>query len=255
MGKTIKEIDESSIIREKLKEGKKSPLKMYKELTVGDVSFSRFLLYEILTMILGPMPGGIGYFLRKKFYPLFFKKAGGGLIIGRNVVIRHPRNISLGDNVTIDDYSLIDGRGAGEEGVIIEDDVIINRNTLILAKAGYIKLGQRTSIGSNSVVVSMDGVDLGEAVLTAGGCYISAGAYHFDSEEEAVMDQGAYSKGPIVIGEKAWLGTGVIILDGVKIGVGAVIGAGAVVTKDIPDFAIAIGMPAKVQKIREKSVS
>jgi len=248
--KTIKEIDESNIIREKLKEGKKSPLSMYKELTIGNVSFFRFLLYEIITMIFGPMPGGIGYFLRKKFYPLFFKKVGGGLIIGRNVVIRHPDKIALGDNVTIDDYCLIDGRGSGDDGVVLEDEVIINRNTLVLAKAGYIKFGKRTSIGSNSVVVSMDGVDLGEAVLTAGGCYLSAGAYHFSDEEAAVMDQGAYSKGPIRIGTKAWLGTGVIVLDGVSIGAGAVIGAGGVVTKDIPDQAIAVGMPAKVLKLK-----
>tara|TARA_R110000822_G_scaffold215362_6_gene350248 strand:+ start:232 stop:870 length:639 start_codon:yes stop_codon:yes gene_type:complete len=58
------------------------------------------------------------------------------------------------------------------------------------------------------------------------------------------------SKGPVIIGHASWLGDSVIILPGVKIGVGAVIGAGSVVTKDVPDFAIAVGNPAKVIKYR-----
>ncbi len=250
MPDAIKEVDEKEIIREKLESGRDSPLKSYMDLTVGDVGFFKFVLYEILTSLLGPMPGGLGFFLRKKFYPLIFKEVGRGLIIGRNIVVRHPDKIVLGDNVTIDDNCLIDGRGSGSEGVVFEDNVLINRNCLIIAKAGPVKLKKRTSIGSNSVIVSLSGVELEEAVLTAGGCYLSAGAYHFEDMEAAIMDQGAYSKGPIQIGEKAWIGTGVIVLDGVNIGAGAIIGAGSVVTKDVPDRAVAIGTPAKVHKIR-----
>jgi len=249
----MKEIERSNLIREKLVEGQKSPFKTYKDLTVGQVGLARFFLYEFLTCILGPIPGGIGLYLRRKFYPKLFKKAGQGLIIGRSVVIRHPHKIELGNNVTIDDYCVIEGRGAGSVGIILEDNVIINRNCMLLAKAGPIRLGKRTSIGSNSVIVSMDGVELGDAVLTAGGCSISAGSYHFDDVDAAVMDQGVYSKGPIRIGAKSWLGTGVIVLDGVTIGEGAVIGAGALVTKDIPMNAIAFGVPARVQRIRGKS--
>jgi len=61
-------------------------------------------------------------------------------------------------------------------------------------------------------------VELGEAVLCAGGVYISAGAYHMEDTDAAIMDQGAYSKGPIRIGDHVWIGTGAIILDGVTIG-------------------------------------
>jgi acetyltransferase-like isoleucine patch superfamily enzyme len=64
------------------------------------------------------------------------------------------------------------------------------------------------------------------------------------------MDQTAFSKGPIIIGEYSWLGTGVTVLDGVKIGKGAVIGASAVVNKDVDEFSIAIGIPAKVLRKR-----
>jgi acetyltransferase-like isoleucine patch superfamily enzyme len=58
------------------------------------------------------------------------------------------------------------------------------------------------------------------------------------------------SKGSIVIGDEAWLGFGVIVLGGVRIGEGAVIGAGSVVTQDVPDGAIAMGVPARVVKMR-----
>jgi acetyltransferase-like isoleucine patch superfamily enzyme len=247
----MREIEEGKLIRSKLAKGRESPLTAYIDLTAGEVGFARFLLYEILTFFLGPMPGGLGFYLRKKFYPTLFKKVGKGLIIGRNVVIRHPHKVELGDNVTIDDNCVIDGRGDGSDGLIIEDDVVINRNCMILAKAGPIRLGRRTSIGSNSVIVSMDGVEIGEAVLTAVGLTISAGAYHFDDVEAPVMDQGAYSKGAIRVGDKAWLGTGVIILDGVSIGAGAVIGAGSVVLSDVLENAIAVGVPAKVIRMRK----
>ena len=248
---TVKEIDDREIIRKKLEGARKSPIKAYIEMTVGDVSYMQFLKYEMLTSLLGPIPGGIGFFMRKQFYPVLFKKVGKGLIIGRNITIRHPDKIMLGNNVTIDDNCLIDGRGAGTAGIVIEDNVIINRNSLVLAKAGSIHIGQRASIGSNSVIVSMAGVYIGEAVLTAGGVSISAGSYHFEDSNLAVMDQGAYTKGPIRIGANSWLGTGVIVLDGVRIGESAVIGAGAVVNKDIPDRKIAFGVPAKIIKTRE----
>ena len=243
-------IDSEKLIRHKLSAGRGSPFQTYKNLTVGDVGLGRFVLYELITMLFGPMPGGIGFWLRKKCYPPLFRSVGRGLIIGRNVVIRHPSNIVIGDNVTIDDNSLIDGRGAGDTGLVLEDEVIINRNCMIQAKGGRIRLGRRTTVGSNSVIVSTAGVELGEAVMTAGNCYVSAGAYRVDGQPAAIMDQDAYSDGPISIGDGAWLGTGVIVLDGVSVGKGAVIGANAVVNKDIPDAAIAAGVPVRVLRTR-----
>jgi acetyltransferase-like isoleucine patch superfamily enzyme len=65
------------------------------------------------------------------------------------------------------------------------------------------------------------------------------------------MDQALTSKGSITIGDEAWLGDGVKVLDGVHIGKGAIIGAGAVVTKDVPDYAIAVGVPARVVSKRQ----
>jgi acetyltransferase-like isoleucine patch superfamily enzyme len=121
---------------------------------------------------------------------------------------------------------------------------------MILAKNGPIRMGKRTSIGSNSMIVSLDGIEVGEAVLTAGFCHITAGSYRFEDLKAPIMDQGAYTKGPIRIGAKTWIGTAATILDGVTIGVGAVIGAGSVVTRDVPDNSVAIGFRARVIRKR-----
>ena len=247
----MKEIDKEEIIRDKLSKAKTSPLKTYIELTVGEAKFSYFLLYEFLTSLFGGFPGGAGFLFRKKLYPFLLKSVGNGFILGRNVTLRHPQRIQLGNNVTIDDNCVLDGRGEDNLGIRLSDKVIINRNCMLLAKSGHIHLGKRSTIGSNSVIVSMAGVDIGNAVMAAGGCYISAGSYHIDNTSVPIMDQGAYSKGPIIIGDNVWIGTGAVILDGVKIGKNAVIGAGAVVNKDVPENAIVGGVPAKVIRMRD----
>jgi acetyltransferase-like isoleucine patch superfamily enzyme len=67
-----------------------------------------------------------------------------------------------------------------------------------------------------------------------------------------IREQPLRSRGGIVIGDEAWLGVGVIVLDGVRIGAGAVVGAGSVVVHDIPDGAVAQGVPARVVMLRSE---
>jgi acetyltransferase-like isoleucine patch superfamily enzyme len=59
------------------------------------------------------------------------------------------------------------------------------------------------------------------------------------------------SRGGIIIGDEVWLGFGVVVLDGVRIGNGAVVGAGSVVTHDVPDGAVVHGIPARVLMMRD----
>lgn len=219
-------------------------------MTAGTLGIKGFLKYELITTLFGGIPGSLGYYIRQKIYPTLFGGVGRKPIIGRDVVVRHPGKVVLGDCVTIDDYTVIDGRGSGDAGLVLENEVIVNRNCMLLAKAGFIRIGQRSNIGSNSVIVSMSGVDIGDAVLMAGGCTISAGAYHLEDVARPILDQGSYSKGPIRIGEGSRIGTGVIVLDGITIGKGAVVGPGSVITKDVPENAIVAGIPAQVIRLR-----
>lgn len=227
-----------------------SSLKKYREKVYGDGGFSSFLEYEIVTLFLGSLPGGLGYLLRKLLYRRLFMEVGKGVIIGKGVVLRHPGRISIGNRVAVDDHVLFDASGAGEKGVIIANDVIISRNCVIQAKTGPVVIRERADIGPNTTISSVTGVSIGQSALIAANCYIGGARYMSKRIDLCMMDQGTYSKGPVVIENDVWLGAGVIVLDGVRIGKGCIVGAGAVVTKNLPDHAIAVGVPAAVQGYR-----
>jgi acetyltransferase-like isoleucine patch superfamily enzyme len=247
----LKKIQKSKFIRGKLLAARKSPLHAYMDITIGTKNYFKLLVYELYTMFLLPLPGAAGLILRRLTCPWMIKSVGKNVIIGRNVVFRSPANLEIGNNVTIDDNCIIDARGAGDQGVVIEDNVLINRNCMIQAKSGAIRIGKNTSIGSYSMITALAGVDFGESVLTGGRCYFSAGAYGFDDLEKPIIEQGPYAKGPISIGSKSYFGAGAMVVGGITVGSGAVIGAGSVVLKDVGDYAIVAGVPAKLLRHRK----
>jgi acetyltransferase-like isoleucine patch superfamily enzyme len=242
--------EEKTTFQKKLADARNSPLKSYMGLTVGKKGLRAFILYELLTFFFTGMPGGLGLLLRKKLFPCILKSSGSGLVIGRNVTLRHPGRLEIGNNVTVDDNVLIDARGDTDIGVKLEDEVVLNRNVSLKAKNGTIALGKRTNVGGGSTIVSYEGVEIGDSVLIAGGCYINGGGYNTDASIQTMMERGVQSKGPIKIGNDVWIATGAIILDGVSIGNHAVIGAGAVVTKNVGNYEIAAGVPAKIIRNR-----
>lgn len=251
-----RELEAKTFIRERLYAGERSAAARYRELVVGrDAGWWRLFRYEANTSLFGLIPGAAGLALRKVLFPRLFGTAGKGLIVGRGVTVRHPHKIHLGRGVVLDDYCVLDARGAGERGIVIGDHVIIGRNATLLAKNGDIEIGARSNIGSASAIVSRGGIRIGEAALFGGECHISGGVFHTEDLHEPVMDQGIYTRGPIVIGDGVWLGMKVGVLDAIRIGDGCVIGAGAVVTRDVPDYAVAAGVPARVLKSRTEETS
>lgn len=229
---------------------RQSALQRYKLKAVGDVSGWQLIHFELAMLFLSNLTGGLGYALRKTVYRSLFGQVGRGLILGKGVVLRHPGRMMLGNCVAIDDYTLLDA--AGHSSFTIGDDVIISRNCIVQSKTGPIAIGTRCDIGPNTVITSVGGIELGNAVLVAGNCYLGGARYSHDDLHRPILDQGIYSQGPVTIGDGAWLGAGVIILDGVTVGRGCIVGAGSVVTRDLPDYAIAIGAPATVHKFRQE---
>ena len=216
-----------------------SALQKYQKFFVGSTSLVDLVKFELLTMILGPMPGALGILLRKICFPSLFKKTGSGVNWGRNVSLRHPRNIQIGDRVAIDDDCLLDAKGAGEEGIKIGDDVLIARATIIQGKCAPIQIGDRCVIGSQCQLSSAGGIILGNTVLMGGQVYIGGGRNRTEERHRPMIDQGLYSKGPVIIGDDVWVGAGAMIMDGVKIGNGCVIGSGAVIREDLQEFTVA----------------
>lgn len=113
-----------------------------------------------------------------------------------------------------------------------------------------LSIGFRSGIGVNC---SVEGpVTIGDYVMTGPDVIILTRNHNFsDTSVPMIMQGGTVS--PVTIGNDVWIGTRAIILPGCNIGNGVVIGAGAVVTKDIPDFAVAVGCPARVIKYRNGS--
>jgi len=242
----VKEVDKKKNIRNILMEQDGSALDKYRLLTAGDVSMSRFIFYEFITWLLGARSGALGILLRRKLYKSLFKSYGRNVIIGRNCIFRHPSKISLGDNVVIDDNCVIDARGAEDEGIVISDGAMVNRNCSVQSKGGDIIVGKGVSIGADSQLVSWGGITIGDGAAIAGGCCISAGTYKMNDFETPISERQPFANGPVIIGKNAWLATRATLLDGVQIGDNAVISAGAIVNSNIPEKAVAHGNPAKV---------
>lgn len=108
-------------------------------------------------------------------------------------------------------------------------------------------IGDDTVIGYFNHITCVNHVEIGNKVLTADRVHISDNGHGFDNPAIPIMDQPVVSKGPVFIGEGTWLGENVSVLS-CRIGRNCVIGANAVVTRDIPDFSVAVGIPARVIK-------
>jgi len=116
------------------------------------------------------------------------------------------------------------------EGVFLEDGVYLGRNVLLdAAGGGSIHIGKKSIIGAYTAMF--------------------ANNHSFQDPEIPIIDQG-YEPGKIVIEDNCWIGSHVVILKTVTIGKGSVIGAGSIVTKDIPPMSVAAGNPARVIRSR-----
>ena len=157
------------------------------------------------------------------------------------------QHVFIGDRVQI--YRTKDGGP-----VIIKDSVALYGDiTIETADKGTVTIGEETHIQPRCQLVAGKGsILIGKRVEIAPNCAMYPYNHGF-SMNKRIREQRLESKGDIVIGDDAWLGFGVIVLDGVHIGEGAVIGAGSVVTHDIPANAIAVGNPARVVKMRPDS--
>ncbi len=170
--------------------------------------------------------------------------------IDPDAIITHP-DLRLGTSVFIGGNVMISASPHGG-AVELKDRVQLYGNTFIDTGAGgCLHIGAGTHIQPGCHIhAHLSDICIGSEVEIAAGCAL----YSYDHGIESgtpIMRQALTSKGPILIGDGAWLGHGVTVLQGVTIGAGAVIAAGAVVTRDVPENAIAAGVPARVIGFRD----
>ena len=135
------------------------------------------------------------------------------------------------------------------EQIIIGDRCTILRGALLYPYGGRIVIGDRVGINPYCVLYGHGGLIIGNDVMIAAGCTMIPANHNIENIDIPMNSQGLTTKG-IVIEDDVWLAARVTVLDGVRIGKGAVIAAGAVVTKDIASYAIAAGVPARIMGSR-----
>lgn len=216
--------------------------------------WARYLLEQTIVSSVGWIPGLPGIAARALCYRLILKRVEGVVAIEAGVRLAQPRRISLGRGVFIDRgvymHACPEGIQIGEGCFVMHHAVLHVYNFRGLPHAG-IRIGRDSLVGEFCVIRGQGGVSIGDRVYLSPMVQILAVDHVFDDPDKAFCEQGLSACG-IVIEDDVWIGAGAIVTDGVHIGKGAVIGAGAVVTRDVPDHTLALGVPARV--VREIGV-
>jgi acetyltransferase-like isoleucine patch superfamily enzyme len=155
-----------------------------------------------------------------------FRQVGENVVFERGVLVFHPENISLGSNIYIGHNTILKGYYRNE--MVIGDNTWIGQ-ACFLHSAGGLRIGCRVGIGPGVKMIT---------------------SYHQESGIEISILFSPIREEPIVVEDDCDLGVGAIILPGVTVGHSCQVGAGAVVTKDIPPCSVAVGAPACVIRTR-----
>lgn len=185
---------------------------------------------------------------------LFLKQAKGLFLVGRGVQISHGRHITCGKNVKFEDFSEI--HGLCSDGLVFGDYVTISRGVMIRPSSYYgndlgkgLVMGEHSSIGPYGYIGCSGKITIRKNVMFGPKCSLFAENHNFSDTESSIKSQGVNQKG-ITVEDDCWIGSNVVILDGVTIGKGSVIGAGTLVTKDVP--AGSVVMDKREKRIKER---
>jgi acetyltransferase-like isoleucine patch superfamily enzyme len=166
--------------------------------------------------------------LRRILFRAMCRRCGHGLQVGPGVVVKHPETMEIGDQVFIGAQTMIQGRFDG-----------------ICNIGNHVWIGPHAYFDARHLVIE-DYVGWGP------GAKVLGSAHTGDPIDLPIIATSLVIK-PVVIGYGADIGTNATILPGARIGAQSIIGAGAVVTDDIPEYAIAVGVPARVTRMRNGS--
>ena len=241
-----------TVIQEELFDPGRSRAARYAQLVVGRPGLRALVKYEIIVTLCSALPGALGLLLRSKLYPRLLGRTGRNVTFGTNVVLRHPHKIRIGNNVVIDDGCCLDAKGDGNRGIDIGSGVFIGRGTILSCKNGDIVVDDHANIGFNCEIFSGSRVRLGKHTLVAAYTYLVGGDHTHERTDVPVLYQDRIARG-IEVDDNVWLGAHVVVADGAIVGRDAIVGAGAVVRDEIPPFAIAAGVPARVIRDRRNA--
>lgn len=209
---------------------------------------SKWLRFKelLVTTLVGWVPTiALGVVLRRLLYRTIVARLGTSVYIQDGTEFLGGSCIEIGDGVHIFRGVRINGQGANNK-ICLADGVVLERGVEIGSlENSCLEIGECTFIGPYTCIVGPGDIRIGRDCLIAVYSVIVANNHSFADPSRKIRNQRVTRKG-IVIEDDCWLGAGVKVLDGVTIGQGSVIGAGAVVTRDIPPYSVAVGVPARV---------
>ncbi len=230
---------------------------------------------QAMTTLFGWIPLLPGLGIRYLLYSTIFKKMGRSVRIYPDVWLKDARRIEVGFGVVFgrgveidieqDNYLQIGDRVNLSRDVVISctgqnnqiklaNLVSLDRGVDLRAHGGsQLHIGEHTYIGPYTCISGYGTISIGKNCLIASHSSLYAHNYNFKDSTQKIREQGFNFKG-IKIENDCWLGSSVKVVDGVTIGRGSVVGAGAVVTKDLPPYSVAIGVPAKVIDSRKTNL-
>jgi acetyltransferase-like isoleucine patch superfamily enzyme len=178
------------------------------------------------------VPGRVGFHLRRIVARFAAKETGPKLSLDTGIRVTGWSNISFGRNVSI------------------------MRLGALHAQDGVLRIGNNVSINSNCCIVPADGgyVEIADNVLIAQNVVIRASDHRHDIVDRPIAQQG-HVGGKIVIEEGAWIGANAVLTRNVRIGAHSIVGAGAVVTRDVAPFTVVGGVPARMIRHRTPQIS
>ncbi len=200
----------------------------------------------------------VGNFTRIRSFYLSIRLRLLGAKIGKNFKVCGPldillrdgaslKNLNIGDNVTFDGKTYLRLRKNGK--ITLSNGVRVGTEVwLVTANDAEFYVGENTILGSYSIFNGGHGITIGKYCIFGVFVNINSSEHGF-LKDQLIQDQGFFGK-KVTLGDDVWIGAHVVITKGVNIGKGSVIGGGSVVTKEIPEYKVAVGNPAKVIKER-----
>ncbi len=186
----------------------------------------------------------IGEEFRYNMYKNALYHLGEGTRIWPGVTFKHMDKISVGKYTELREGCYLRANTDREIGIKIGDYCEIYRDAHLCTYDGYIELGDHCTVHEFCMLYGHGGIECEDGVRIGTHAILVSFDHVFEETDKFIYEQ-PWDLKPIKIGADSWVGSGAKILGGVKIGRGSIIGAGSVVTKDVPKYSIAVGVPAK----------
>lgn len=178
--------------------------------------------------VFGPLLNFV-FSLHTTFITRKFKHVGKDCSIRPVLNMTNPQNISFGNDVSVGIFCWI-------------------ATNISLKKDPALTFGNRVHVGAYAMIIAADSIKIGNNVLMSERVIILDHTHDYTDVNKAVIDQPIIARGKVIIEDECFIGANAVILGGVHIGKHAVVGANAVVTRDVPAYSVVAGSPAKVIK-------